>query len=193
MKEKAHLRPRFRSRRRLPKVRAMRTSFLPFVLHPPAFPTVRSYRRLCLIATALLGIQLCTGLLGEIPPRREVFPFASWFLFAKVPSRVVEYDLEFRTVDSHPLEPPLRFSRASGWVNQPHGIASFQTIQALGQALDRGDQGKTRALRRQIEAFCGPVGLGYDVVKVTYDPVPRYLTGATLEHRVLGSFTAREF
>ncbi len=156
---------------------------------------MRSYRRLYSVAILLLAVEFVVGLGGLLTPRGEVFPFASWFLFVLVPNHTVEYDLEFRSVDDHPLDPPVRFSqsaRSINRVNQPHSIASFQTIQALGKALERGDQPTARALRTQIENFLGPGRLQYDVVRVMYDPVARYDTGAALNRRVLGTFVARE-
>ena len=150
------------------------------------------YRRLRWLAFVALAVELIVGLAGEIPPRREVFPFASWFLFARVPNHTVEYDLELRAVDDRPLPAPVRFSRAGGWVLQPHSITAFNVIQLLGQTLERGQPGDTRALRQQIDAFCGAAQVRYDVVKVTYDPVARYDTGATLGRRVLGTFVTRQ-
>lgn len=151
-----------------------------------------SYRRLCLLAAALLAVEFVAGLAGEIPPRHEIFPFASWFLFAEVPHQTAEYDLEFRAVDDRPLAVPLRFSRAGGLVHQPHSIVAFQVIQQFGQALTRHNAADLPALRRQIDALCGPGRLRYDVVAIIYDPVPRYDTGAVLSRRVLGTFTTRE-
>lgn len=156
---------------------------------------MRAYRRSYLFAVLFLAVELVAGLGGLLTPRGEVFPFASWFLFVLVPNRTVEYDLEFRAVDDRPLAKPVRFSLSGqgvGRVFAPHSVTSFQTIQALGRALDQGDQASARDLRRQIDAFCGPGRLQYDLVKITYDPVARYDTGVTLEHWVLGSFVVRE-
>ena len=150
------------------------------------------YRRLRLLVLAALAVEFTVGMAGEIPPRREVFPFASWFLFARVPHHTVEYDVEFRAVDGRPLPAPVRFSRAAGWVFQPHSITAFNVIQLLGKTLERNQPADTRALRQQVDAFCGGNALHYDVVKVTYDPVARYETGTTLQHRVLGTFQTRQ-
>ena len=152
-----------------------------------------SYRRLRLFAVVLLVAEFVVGMGGWLTPRHEVFPFASWFLFTLVPNRTVEYDLEFRAVDDRPLAPPVRFSRAGSLVLQPHSITAFNVIQQFGAVLDRGsDQGKIRALRPQIDALCSPGRLQYDVVKVTYDPVSHYDTGASLRRRVLGTFTTHQ-
>lgn len=151
-----------------------------------------SYRRLTLLATALLAVMFVVGMASEIPPRREVFPLASWFLFVLVPDRTTEYDVEFRAVDDRPLDPPVRFGRSGNLVFQPHSVTCFQVIQQLGLSLERGKPGQVRALCRQVDTFCRPARLRYDVVKVTYDPLIRYDTGAVRERRVLGSFAVRE-
>ena len=151
-----------------------------------------SYRRLRWLVVAALFVQFAVGLGSELPPRREWFPFASWFLFVLVPNRTVECDVEIRAVDDQPLDPPQRFSRTQGMVYLPHSIAAFNVIQGLGQALRSGDAARARAARAQLESLCGTRRLRYDVVENTYDPVPRYDTGATLRRRVLGSFTTHE-
>ena len=151
-----------------------------------------SYRRLRLFAVALLVVEFVVGMGGWLTPRHEVFPFASWFLFTLVPNHTTEYDLEFRAANGRPLDPPVRFSRAASLVFQPHSITAFNVIQGLGAALEHGTPRETHTLRAQIDAFCGSSHLTYEVVKVTYDPVARYDTGAALQRRVLGTFTTHQ-
>ena len=151
-----------------------------------------SYPRLRLCAVVLLAVEFAVGMGGWLTPRHEVFPFASWFLFTLVPHHTTEYDLEFRAANDRPLDSPVRYSRATWLVPQPHSITAFNVIQALGTALEHGNGRDSRALRAQIDALCGPARLTYDVVKVTYDPVARYDTGAALRRRVLGTFTTHQ-
>ena len=150
------------------------------------------YRRLQVLVAVVLAVEFGVGMGSEIPPRHEVFPFASWFLFALVPNHPKEYDLEIRAVDGRVLTKPVRFSRAEGTVLQPHSITAFNVIQQLGLALDRGHADEGRALRQQIDGFCGAARVQYEVVKIVYDPVARYDTGAALQRRVLGTFVTRE-
>ena len=151
-----------------------------------------SYRRLRFVAVVLLAAEFVVGMGGWLTPRHEVFPFASWFLFTLVPNHTTEYDLEFRAANDRPLDPPVRYSRAASLVAQPHGITAFNVIQALGASLEHHDPPETRALRAQVDALCGSSRLTYDVVRVTYDPVARYDTGAALQRHVLGTFTTHQ-
>ena len=129
-----------------------------------------SYRRLRLFAVTLLVVEFVVGMGGWLTSRHEVFPFASWFLFTLVPHRTTEYDLEFRAANDRPLDPPVRFSRASGLTYQPHSITAFNLIQSLGVALEHGDARQSGTLRAQVDLLCYSGRLRYDVVKVTYDP-----------------------
>ena len=149
---------------------------------------MKRYRRLQLLAVAALLFQLVVGLSGELTSQREFFPFTSWFLFTLVPHRIAEYDLVLRSQGDRTLDPPLPYSHAAGYVNQPHSITVYQLIQKFGRAEEAHDDDGSRLLRRQVEAQFAQPGLRYDLVRVTYLPVERWETGRVRETRTLRSF-----
>jgi hypothetical protein len=137
---------------------------------------MKKYQRLRFLAAALLSAELVIGLGGVLTPQREIFPFASWFLFSLVPDRVVSYDLLLRGPAEKPLDPPRPFNRAGALVKSPHSVTTYQLIQQLGRAVEAKDEPKIRRLRRQIEAQFAAVSppMRYDLVRMTYTPAQRW-------------------
>ena len=129
-------------------------------------------------------------MVGYLTPRGEIFPLASWFLFALVPHRTNDYDLLLRANDGHPIDPPLPYSQAPWLISTPHSIVTYQLVQQLGDALARRDDERARALRRQIEAQFAQPRVQYDLVRNTYQPVERWETGQVRARRTIRSFTA---
>ena len=149
------------------------------------------YRRLRLVAVAALLAELGVGLGGALTPRREIFPFASWFLFSLVPGQTSDYDLVLRAVDARPLDPPPRFSQAGRLVATPHSIVTYNLIQQLGHAVEHGEPG-IDILRQQVDAqFTEPL-IHYDLVKATYRPVERWESDRTLRLVPLRSFVSNQ-
>ena len=150
---------------------------------------MRSYRRLSFFAVAALLVEFGVGLGGTLTPRREIFPFASWFLFSLVPGKTRDYDLVLRAEGDHPLIPPPRFSQAGWLVTTPHSIVTYQLIQQLGRAVEHHDPA-VGTLRLQIEAAFTRPAMHYDLVKATYLPVKRWESDQTLDLVPLRSFVA---
>ena len=147
------------------------------------------YRRLRLAAVAILLVELVVGLGGTLTPRREIFPFASWFLFSLVPGQTSDYDLVLRAEGDRPLAPPPRFSQAGRLVTTPHSIVSYNLIQQLGRAVEQGSS-DLGVLRGQVEAQFTVPRIHYDLVKATYRPVERCESYQTLRLVPLRSFVA---
>jgi hypothetical protein len=146
------------------------------------------YRRLRVFAVVALAAEFVLGLGGTLTPRREIFPFASWFLFSLVPFQSSDYD-----VLVYPPEDggsPLPLNQAGRFVNSSHSIVAFQLIQQLGDAQERGDRDLAGRLRQQIEARFRVPGLRYDLVKVRYAPIPRWKNGAVISRVPIASFAA---
>ena len=141
------------------------------------------YRRLQIFAAAALAFVFVIGMAGEIPPRHENFPFASWSLFSLVPGRQTEFDLIVHTAAAS--QP---FNRADRLVYHPHSIVIHEVVQQLGDAVRVGNAAAVRALRRQIEQEFIPLVTGYDLVRVTYTPVDRWRTGRVLSTDPVRSF-----
>ena len=149
---------------------------------------MKHYRRLQALAVAALLAELVVGLGGTLTPRKEIFPFASWFLFSTVPYETTDFDLILRTLGDQPLEPARAFSQGSGLVSQPHSIVAYQVIQQLGDAEKAHDAARIQALRRQIEGQFLVPAIHYDLVRVTYAPLERWQTGRALRTEPVCSF-----
>ena len=150
---------------------------------------MRSYRRLRLVAAAVLLAEFVVGLGGALTPRAEIFPFASWFLFSLVPGQTSDYDLVLRAEGDRPLDPQPRFSHAGRLVTTPHSIVTYQLIQQLGRAVEHRDP-QIGILREQIEAQFTVPFVRYDLVKATYRPVDRWESDQTLRLVPVRSFVA---
>lgn len=150
------------------------------------------YRRLQIFVAAVLAFVLTVGLGGTLTPSREIFPFASWFLFSLVPDRRNEYDVLLSVVDNKPMEPGRPFRQADNLVHHPHSIVIHEIIQQFGVAEATHNAKASRTLRRQIEGEFDPAISRYDLVRVTYKPVERWKTGRVQDTVVLRSFATGE-
>ena len=157
---------------------------------PATHPPLLGYRRLRAVAVAFLVVEFVVGMGGFLTPRREIFPFASWFLFLLVPHDTSDYDLILRTNDGNPIDPPQPYSQASWLVSAPHSILTYNLVQQLGDAETRRDAARSRRLRRQLEALFTQPRVQYDLVRDTSRPVERYETGQVRTRQTLRSFTS---
>jgi hypothetical protein len=148
------------------------------------------YQRLRVFAMLALAAEFVLGLGGTLTPRREIFPFASWFLFSLVPFQSSDYDLLIHPPDG--AGSPLPLNQAGKFVNSSHSIVAFQLIQQFGLAEEQHDGELAGRLRQQIEARFRVPGIHYDLVKVRYAPIPRWTSGAVVSQATLASFTAGE-
>ena len=150
---------------------------------------MKRYRWLQLVAVGFLVAECVVGMGGQLTPRREIFPFASWFLFLLVPYHTSDYDLLLRAEGTRPLDPPPTFSQAPGTiVLASHSIVAYQLIQQLGEAERKGDAERSSALRRQLEIQFRVPSMHYDLVRVVYQPVERWQTGHVISRTPLKSF-----
>ena len=156
-------------------------------------PSRRGYQRLRATAVALLVVEFVVGMGGFLnTPSREIFPFASWFLFLLVPYHTEDYDLILHSNDGNPIEPPQPYTRVEWLVLNAHSIVSYNLVQQLGDAVARRDEARVRRLRRQLDALFTQPRVGYDLVRNTYQPVERYETGRVRTRHTVRSFTSGE-
>jgi hypothetical protein len=153
------------------------------------FPMHR-YQRLRLFAGLMLTAEFVIGFGGVLTPRGEIFPFASWQLFSLVPFQSSEYELIIRPPKDS--GPPVPLNQAGKFVTSAHSIVAYQLIQQFGRAEEHGDRELAGRLRQQIEARFRVPGVRYDLVKVTYAPIPRWTDGAVVAQTPMASFTAGE-
>ena len=152
-------------------------------------PLFLGYQRLRRVAVALLVVEVVVGMGGYLTPGKEIFPFASWFLFLLVPNRTTAYDLILRAQNSQPIEPPQPYAQLAWLVYGAHSVVTYQLVQQLGEADHRHDAAAVHSLRRQIEAQFAQPGMQYDLVRNTYRPVERWKSGQVIERQTLRSLT----
>ena len=158
----------------------------------PTRPPFLCYQRLRRIAVAVLLAECVVGMLGSLTPRREIFPFASWFLFLLVPHHTNDYDLVLHSNQGVAIEPPLPYNQLPWLVSSPHSIVTYNLVQQFGDAVARHDAARSRNLRRQVDTMFMQPRVQYDLVRNTYQPVERYETGRVRTRQTLASFTSGE-
>ena len=155
-------------------------------------PPLLAYKRLRAVVVALLVVEFVVGMGGALTPRREIFPFASWFLFLLVPHQINDYDLILHSNQDFPIDPPQPYREASWLVISPHSIVTYNLVQQLGDAVACRDDARRGRLRRQVDALFTQPRVQYDLVRNTYQPVERYETGRVRARQTLASFTSGE-
>ncbi len=136
--------------------------------------------------------EVTVGYAGWFTPRREVFPFSSWSMFALVPNRLSEYDLLLHGTAGQPQEPPRSLNQSRGLVHAPHSVVTHQLVQQFGQAVEGNDPTLAEGIRRQVEEQFAVAHVRYDLIQVAYRPVPRWQSGQVLSQRFLRSFVATQ-
>lgn len=154
---------------------------------------MKRLRRLQILAAGFLLFQVAIGYAGWFTPRHEVFPFTSWLLFSLVPDRITDYDLLLHGSPLYPQNPPRPFNQSGALVRAPHSIVSYQLIQQLGDAVEKGDAPRAEALRQEIEEQFAAAPMTYDLVRLTYRPAARWSSGQLVSPaRIVRSFTASQ-
>jgi hypothetical protein len=108
-------------------------------------------------------------------------PFSAWALFVYVPNRPATYTLKFQAADGKPLQPPVAFE--SGKFGDPGDITAYYLINHFGMAWEKGDAEKAQKFQALVEANVLPRDrkLEWELMRVTYDPIRRWKTGAVEE------------
>lgn len=115
-------------------------------------------------------------------PYGQLYPFFSWFLFARTPNQVTDYAVRLMEVQGRKLDPPPFIQDADHLAPDVHSIKLHDIVQKLGMALERKDRESARHASRMLERNFLTGATRYQVVKVTYNPLNRWQTGAFEEH-----------
>ncbi len=115
----------------------------------------------------------------------DIVPFSSWALFVFVPNQPAVFTLQIDSLDGRALNPPERFE--DGTFANSHDITAYYVINHFGMAWEKGDAEEIRKFRLLLEKNVLPAKrVDWELVKITYDPLERWKTGA-----VSRSFVAR--
>jgi hypothetical protein len=138
---------------------------------------MRLYRITKLWLSTFLAVYFVIGLITEVYPGREVFPFFSWFLFTLAPQAGERYALILHEVNGTVVDPPRIYQDADGLVPNVQSDKMAELIQRLGAAIEQGETGQERQFRQLLEANYLFPNTRYDIVRIDFDPVVRWKTG----------------
>lgn len=149
---------------------------------------MKNYRKLACMLTFFLLAYLMLGLGSLATSRQEIFPFFSWFLFAKVPSQIEKYAIVILPVQDERDEQNVQgtqeiqknfsaegifFEEAGSKVRRPHSVTAQRVIQNLGEAIESKDAENAALYRRKLEERYLYPSTNYQVVRIRYNPLTR--------------------
>lgn len=145
-----------------------------------------------LIAYFVVGIAARTVTAGD----EDTYPFFSWFLFSKVPSRIQsDYAIKIIEVDGKPLPQPTLLEKTSGIFNNSRSLAEyFQTARNLGVSLKQKQLGQVNQIRTHLEKnlFSGRL-VTYEVLEIRYNPIERYKSGKFISSERIAVLTPGDY
>ncbi|CAF0692028.1 hypothetical protein [Candidatus Methylacidithermus pantelleriae] len=152
---------------------------------------MKSYRFWQACSAIVLAFMILVGVFLGLGGTQEVFPFYSWFLFARVPGPMIRYELLLLSLGpGAELPAPLALEEATiGQVPRPHSVAAAQLVQRLGSACSRNDRAEVARVRRILELSYLPAGSRYALVRFRVDPLEQWLTGKHEPAELVGTFT----
>lgn len=137
---------------------------------PPSAFSVRLETKLTIALCAVFGLGLVSAVRGEI------FPFASWFLFSRVPQQVTAYELRAVEWNGAKFDPPSSVTAVPHLLRSPQSSTVRDLIQRIGRATEqKTDVAPALAVFRQHLHADGR-GI-FAVVRLKYDPLERWRTG----------------
>ncbi|MEI6863787.1 MAG: hypothetical protein WCK46_00230 [Candidatus Adlerbacteria bacterium] len=150
--------------------------------------------RLRTLLSIFLGLYFVIGLstffLFSSAHDKSFPPFFHWFLFALVPNEhfSTQYTVRLVTYKGKALTPPELFGEANDIIGDAQTNRARDGIRRLGKALVAGDTAGADVVRAELEAAYFPKDLSWQVVKITYDPIERFKTGALERVDILGTY-----
>lgn len=144
-----------------------------------------STRRLELQLTALVAAVFLLGMVSALRDR-EIFPFASWFLFSRVPQTVTSYELRLVELDGQKFEPPRPLTKVPLFLRSPQSSTVRDLVQRLGRSVEAGRTNEVNDVLRIFRAhFHQQGGRGsLALVRLRYDPLHRWRTGEAQENEL---------
>lgn len=123
----------------------------------------------------------------------EVFPFFHWALFANVTPIVEKYELRVVSIYNQTYNPPIALSETPAYrekmVSTPDIYDSLKAVNRLGSSLHK-DYLRAERFREILERnYLPEERIQYQIVRVSYKPVERYLTGSIISQYVTATFT----
>lgn len=120
------------------------------------------------------------------------YPFFNWALFTKIPNEQDDFSIEIRSFDGVAYDPALPFSE-SRFIFDAIGQSPTDyalPVSELGGAVVGGDAAAIAARREYVEKIFAGKEFAYDLVRIVYDPVEKWRTGAYRAREVIASFSS---
>jgi len=147
------------------------------------------YRGLRALLPRAWGAYLVAGFLAAAAPGFEVFPFFCWFLFPVTPNVEERFELQVEQLGDRKWSEPQSY-QALHLVEDPFAMDLWVSVQALGRALEAGDESRVAAIRRRLEANFLPAPSRWGVDRVRFDPLERYRRGVVEDRVRVATFTS---
>ena len=136
------------------------------------------------VGYAVLAVGSKSYLKSVDDPSIEVFPFFTWSLFSRAPSRQSEFAIEVVALDGQQYDPPVDIMKLA----EPlalfgeDSILIHKSTQALAKA-------KTDERRLAFErSYLSGHNVSYRLVRYNFDAMDRWKTGARGEAKVIGQY-----
>lgn len=113
---------------------------------------MKKHRRCALIAAFWLVAVFVLGQVALMFPSREIYPFYSWTMFARVPGTVNAYELWIISWPGRVLESPVEIRDRQSPVHGGRSVLANSLVKRLGDFYS-GDEEDTgwRDVRKQLE------------------------------------------
>ena len=150
-----------------------------------------SYRRANRVLLAAAGIYILIALTRHsVPQREEIFPFASWSLFSKVPNEIHDYGLRVLEMDGRVMNPPIDYEASYPRFTSSDPHMARACIQQLGQAVKSRDAAEVARVRTYLESLHlrGHKQVKYELLDRRWDPLERWNEKKFRSLKVMATF-----
>lgn len=153
----------------------------------------RPRRRLSsIVVPTLLVLVVVTGLVRRDQP--EVYPFASWAMYSRVPGTLDYYSLRILEIDGEPVPGRPLVRDHPEFAARFDDLRAYQDVAGFGVAVNRLQRGQDTQdevdrFRPRVEDRFGGRDVRYEVVNVSGEGIGLARDGVIEEELRFGSFT----
>lgn len=137
--------------------------------------------------SGLFVLTLVLGVLGF--QRGEIFPFASWDMYARVPSVVTDFRFRVHRIGEVRFDPPRDLREIATHAGKIKSVTSLVVMRKFGFAV-MGQDPEAERYRRLAEESFGLQDAEYELVQVIYNPIEMHRSGESRE-ATIGRFGER--
>jgi len=135
-----------------------------------------------------LSISFCLRLF--IKGKNEIFPIFTWSLFAKIPNKLVDYELKIISYDGEIFTSAEYLYQSDHFSRGVKSITNFKLIQKYGKAVKNKNQKNIKKYQQLINNIVfHDKEVKYVLVKRTFDPIKRWNTKLYDDLEIISSFS----